>query len=169
MNPLAMYRSLFHLRQDPRPVPPLARRRLIVVAISAVQVAALALITLVSPTFLLLGFATSPAAIWFGRSATRNLTVVSISALDGPQREQVLRAFRSAYGIISAIVLVTGLVLANLDLTLGVEIPPVEFSPIAAALFVLGISTIPWAPVAVLAWWLPDEQVKVTDGVDVHP
>jgi hypothetical protein len=164
MNPTTPIRQLFQLRQDPRPVPPLTRRRLIVVAISAAQVAALALAVLVSPTFLLLGVAASTAALWFGRAATRNLTVVAISALDAPQRDQVLRAYRSAYWIISATLLVVGLVLANLDLTLGVEVSPVEFGRIAAALFVLGVCTIPWTPVAVLAWRLPDEGVEGSAG-----
>jgi hypothetical protein len=43
-------------------------------------------------------------------------------------------------------------------------VSPVEFGRIAAALFVLGVCTIPWTPVAVLAWRLPDEGVEGSAG-----
>jgi hypothetical protein len=161
---------LTHLREDPRPIPTLARRRLAVVLISALQVAMVALIVLVSPLFLGIAVVTGLLNIWFGWFATRNMIATrGLAPLDEWQRDQVMRAYRSAYWIISGVLLVAGIVLANLNLNLGVELPPLDFGRLAAALFVLGIYLVPWVPVAVLAWRLPDEEVETAEGVPAHP
>jgi MFS family permease len=164
------WHQLTHYRADPRPIPPRGRRRAIVLTISALLVATLVLVALVSELFLVLAVLVgSPLAIWFGRSATRNMTIARDAPLDEWQRDQVMRAYRTSYLIISGVALLVGVVLANLDLNINPDLGPVDFSRVAGVLFVLGVYAVPWIPVAVLGWRLPDEEVEISGDVAVKP
>ena len=171
MNPIiGLWHRLTHYRADPRPIPPRGRRRALVLTISALLVATLALIVLVSELFLVLAVLLGgPLAIWFGRRATRNMTIARDAPLDEWQRDQVMRAYRTSYLIISGVALLVGVVLANLDLNINPDLGPVDFSRVAGVLFVLGVYAVPWIPVAVLGWRLPDEEADVPDDLAVKP
>jgi hypothetical protein len=159
MKLLEALRSLSAYRDDPKPIPPRSTRRLLVVVISLLMAASAVLTAAVSTNFALFTvILVGPAYLWFARSATRNMTFTrSVAALGEQRREQLAQAQRGAFTLISAVMLVLGLVTADLVANFHVEFAPVAFATLAWLLFLAGVYLFPWVPVAILAWRLPDE------------
>jgi hypothetical protein len=151
--------SLFTYRDDPRPIPDRATRRRLIVVISAAIAVSVVLTAAVSTGFALLAvLVVGPAYLWFARRATRNMTFAQAATVpDERRRGQVLEAQRLAYSLLSAAALVAGLVAVNLVAVLGVDLAPVPFATVAWLAFLAGVYVLPWTPVAILAWRLPDE------------
>jgi hypothetical protein len=151
--------ALFTYRDDLRPIPTRGTRRRWVVAITAAMAVSVVLTATVSTAFALLAvLVAGPAYLWFARRATRNMTFAPASTVpDGRRRAQVLEAQRQAYSLISAVALIAGLVTVNLVVTFGVDVAPVPFATLAWLAFLAGLYVLPWTPVAILAWRLPDE------------
>jgi hypothetical protein len=152
-----LYINLY--RSDPKPIPPRSTRRSLVVVISALMVASTVLTAVASNDFALLAvLLVGPAYIVFARKATRNMITASNTApLDEWQRDQVVQAKRTAFTLVSATMLVLGLVPVLLTVTFHVAFAPVPFQKLAWLLFLTGVYLFPWTPVAILAWRLPDE------------
>lgn len=159
MNVVLTLQSLFTYRDDPRPIPARGTRRRMVVAISAAIAVSVVLTATVSSGFALLAvLVVGPAYLWFARRATRNMTFAQAATVpDERRRGQVLEAHRLAYSLISAVALIAGLVTVNLVVTFGVDFAPVPFTTLAWLAFLAGLYVLPWTPVAILAWRLPDE------------
>ncbi|HEY1967690.1 MAG TPA: hypothetical protein VGH89_07060 [Pseudonocardia sp.] len=155
-------------RSDPVPIPPRSTRRRLIVAISVLMVAAFVLTALVSSSFGLLAVAVGPAYLWFARRATRNMMATDPAPLDERQRAQTLEAHRIAFHIIAGTALVLGLALVNLNLFV-LHVSQVDFDRVAWLLFVAGVYLIPWTPIAVLGWRLPDEDPEPGNASDRPP